>query len=250
MDQKEAVRYFLTEKGRLVNAAARDRSHVLDGGRWVEAERAEMLSKTCGLTPLGSGELEAVMAAREKLKKFLGESGMTALSRSLLFNRDLEEILELLAWEVRELPRRTRMRGVYNRLWAQQQMFEGDIKDTEERKAAEKAGLKNGRALLHASTERGCARRLEAFCEEGKLLLVGIEAGDRPEAFHGRREYGYAYSLDGKNTRALHEKLKERGLGDRELLALVKGAFSGPEGLKGFKAACGRWDISYAYKSR
>lgn len=248
MEREEAACYYLIDGARFANAAGRERLYVLDKGRWVESSPIEELSKTHEVAPIGSGELENLCGAYDELKGFIAKSGMGDLSRQLFLNADAAEIAELLHYERKELPGRTKMRGVYKRLLSQHLMFEDEIEDMRKETAA-KAGATEGSISLLKENEDGASKNLMAVYRNGMLSICGREEGSETEAFHGQRVYGYAYSLDKESTERLHEALKAVFPGTREILQLCKKAFSGPKGCRKFKDTCASCGVGYEYES-
>jgi len=248
MEKQEATRYLILDGTRFANNSARDRCHVLDGGEWVETEAEGVLSERCEVRPLGSEDIERLGSSFAKLKAFLKEKGIGKVSRSLLLNRDLDEIAELLACERRELGTRTKMRKVYARLYAQQMMFQDDIDEMERRRNVA-PGWKEGGMLLHNLDRGGEKKRVEVWLDEAKISMYGRDEGDRTEAFHGTRIYKYVYRLDEKNTGIFINELKKEYPNIVEILQIMGRFFKGPEACGLFKMACCRHGIEYTYQS-
>jgi len=248
MEKKEATRYLILDGTRFANNSARDRCHVLDGGEWVETEAEGVLSERCEVRPLGSEDIERLGISFAKLKAFLKENGIGKVSRSLLLNRDLAEIAELLACERRELGTRTKMRKVYARLYAQQMMFQDDIDEMERRKNV-KPGWKEGGILLLNRDKGGEKKRVEGWLDYGKISIWVREEGDRTEAFYGTRVCKYKYGLDEKNTELFINKFKGGYPEIVEILDIMGKVFKGPAACVLFKRICTMHGIEYTYES-
>ncbi len=89
---------------------------------------------------------------------------------------------------------------------------------------------------------------VEASILDGKLKISGQDIGPVVEEYFGDSDYEYFYSFNEANTKKLLEALKP-GAEIKELLELLAGSFSGPDGCTMLRKLCEEENIPYDFFS-